>query len=68
MEDEILDELMKPSLAKLYLTSLGGPLFWLFIGPALVTMSMIPVLENWFLGYWSSQYDLHPETKPPVKL
>ena len=43
-------------------------MFWTFIGPSLVVMSVIPVLQNWFLGYWSSQYDLNPGVKPPVKL
>jgi hypothetical protein len=54
-------------VAKLYLGSLGGIFFWMFIIPCFVIIAVIPILENWFLGYWSSQYELHPGETLPVR-
>ena len=42
---------------KLYLSNLGGPVFWaLFLGGMLFT-EFTNVFQTWFLGYWAAQYE-----------
>ncbi|KZS96534.1 P-loop containing nucleoside triphosphate hydrolase protein [Sistotremastrum niveocremeum HHB9708] len=54
--------------AKLYATSLGGPLFWIVFFVGLTLGGLVAVFQKWFLGYWSSQYESRPTSEVPVGL
>jgi hypothetical protein len=46
---------------------MGGALFFMFLIPIFTISTFFPVLQNWFLGFWSSQYELHDTKDIPVK-
>lgn len=50
----------------LYLSSVGGPVFWITrIGLVLVA-SGFSILQPYWLGKWSTQYETHPSSEVPV--
>jgi len=64
------DVLLKLRLVKLYLTSLGGGhtiLFWFMVLFLLAMAEVIGIIQTWFLGYWSSQYNDQPTSEVDVK-
>ena len=52
---------------KLYLKSLGGPLFYFSSGISLLATCCIPLVNRAFLAYWADQYNLMPDNEVPVK-
>lgn len=47
----------------MYLSALGGPhafLFWLVFVGGLLISDIFRVLQTYWLGHWSKQYDLRP--------
>lgn len=48
----------------LYIKGIGSPLIWAAILLSLTTAILINVGQTWFVGYWSSQYDIRD--KVPV--
>ncbi|KII94420.1 hypothetical protein PLICRDRAFT_36691 [Plicaturopsis crispa FD-325 SS-3] len=59
-----------PSL-KLYFSSLGGShiaLFWVLLVLGYVGSSSLDAAQTWWLGYWASQYEVHPSDEVAVPL
>ncbi|KAF8513392.1 hypothetical protein JB92DRAFT_3116459 [Gautieria morchelliformis] len=53
---------------KLYLSTLGGIVFWVsFVGSLFVSELTIS-LSTWFMGYWAGKYELHAPWAVPVSL
>ncbi|KAL4069345.1 P-loop containing nucleoside triphosphate hydrolase protein [Scleroderma citrinum] len=70
MAEEILEGQVSWTAMKLYLASVGGghtALFWFAFLFLIAMTEVITVLQTWFLGYWSSQYDNRPASKVDVK-
>ncbi|KAF8477848.1 hypothetical protein JB92DRAFT_2801159 [Gautieria morchelliformis] len=66
VEEEVaLGHVSWPAL-KLYVSSLGGLVFWVsFIGGFLIN-EFASSLATWFLGYWAWQYEQRPAWAVPV--
>jgi hypothetical protein len=43
-------------IGKLYLSALGTVPFWLFMVPTFLASNSLPIVKNWFLGFWADQY------------
>ncbi|KIJ68833.1 hypothetical protein HYDPIDRAFT_173463 [Hydnomerulius pinastri MD-312] len=70
MAEEILEGHVSWPAFKLYLASLGGShatLFWFTFLFFMGATEIINIVQTWFLGYWSSQYDLLPASEVDVK-
>ncbi|KAH7918845.1 hypothetical protein BV22DRAFT_1100101 [Leucogyrophana mollusca] len=71
--EEILEGHVSWTAFKLYLVGLGGhyPLiFWIVFLGLMGSTYLINTIQTWFLGYWASQYEVHPpsEVKVPYYL
>jgi hypothetical protein len=51
--------ILTPFLVKLYLSSLSSYplLFWIVFGGGIALNEITLVIQVWFLGYWSAQYE-----------
>ncbi|KZS96535.1 P-loop containing nucleoside triphosphate hydrolase protein [Sistotremastrum niveocremeum HHB9708] len=54
--------------AKLYGGQMGGPIFFALIMLALFVEGLTAVFQKWFLGYWSSRYEIRPPVPIPIEL
>jgi hypothetical protein len=64
-EEVALGHVSWPAL-KLYVSSLGGLVFWVsFVGGLLIS-ELASSLSTWFLGYWAWQYEQRPAWAVPV--
>lgn len=50
----------------LYITSMGGPFIWSMILGTRLLGTAIMILQTWFMGFWSNQYESHPASDVPV--
>ncbi|KZS96543.1 hypothetical protein SISNIDRAFT_451288 [Sistotremastrum niveocremeum HHB9708] len=55
------------SAVKLYVKSLGHPAFVLTCGIFLLLTGCMTIAQNWFIVYWTSQYEDHITSSVPVK-
>jgi hypothetical protein len=53
---------------KLYLSSLGGIVFWVSFVGFLFVSELTVSLSTWFMGYWANQYEHHAPWAVPVSL
>ncbi|KAH7930564.1 hypothetical protein BV22DRAFT_1124835 [Leucogyrophana mollusca] len=70
MAEEILEGHVSWSAFKLYLASMGGQysfLFWVAFLGLMVLTQLVNSVQTWFLGYWASQYELHPASEVNVQ-
>ncbi|KZT36412.1 P-loop containing nucleoside triphosphate hydrolase protein [Sistotremastrum suecicum HHB10207 ss-3] len=54
------------SALKLWLGELGGPFFFIACISGIFIDCIMTVVAKWFLGYWSSQYETHPQGTVPT--
>ncbi|KAH7922933.1 hypothetical protein BV22DRAFT_1197033 [Leucogyrophana mollusca] len=71
--EEILEGHVSWAAFKLYLVGLGGHyslIFWIVFLALMGLTDLINTIQTWFLGYWASQYEIHPpsEVKVPYYL
>ncbi|EJC97738.1 P-loop containing nucleoside triphosphate hydrolase protein [Fomitiporia mediterranea MF3/22] len=50
----------------LYVASMGGAFVWISIVGSRLLAMVIMVMQQWFMGYWSNQYETHPASEVPV--
>ncbi|EJC97739.1 P-loop containing nucleoside triphosphate hydrolase protein [Fomitiporia mediterranea MF3/22] len=50
----------------LYVSSMGGAFVWIVIIGSLILAMVIMVMQQWFVGYWSNQYETRPASEVPV--
>ncbi|KAI5122628.1 hypothetical protein M0805_008717 [Coniferiporia weirii] len=50
----------------LYVRGVGGPLKWTVLLGIRWFSLVVMILQTWFVGYWSSQYERHPASEIPV--
>ncbi|KIM54250.1 hypothetical protein SCLCIDRAFT_1222221 [Scleroderma citrinum Foug A] len=70
MAEEILEGHVSWTAMKLYLSSLGGGhtiLFWFMVLFLLAMAEVMGIIQTWFLGYWSSQYNDRPTSEVDVR-
>ncbi|KAF8845471.1 hypothetical protein BDN67DRAFT_993677 [Paxillus ammoniavirescens] len=70
MAEEILEGHVSWPAFKLYLASVGGghtTLFWFGFLFFMMTSEIATIVQTWFLGYWSSQYELRAPSEVDVK-
>jgi len=48
---------------KIYLSAMGGPLFWTISLIGLFASDFFNTLSSWYLGYWTSQYEDRPPSE-----
>jgi hypothetical protein len=58
--------LLTTIIVRMYLSSLGGLWFNVIMYPSFVLCCFFPIIENWFLGFWSSQYEIPSDQPVPV--
>lgn len=46
-------------IVKMFLSALGGPLFWFGFTFATIFECSIEMLQPWLLGAWATQYETH---------
>ncbi|KAH7927390.1 P-loop containing nucleoside triphosphate hydrolase protein [Leucogyrophana mollusca] len=69
IKEEILEGHVSWHAFKLYLVSLGGRYpfaFWIVILGLLALTDLLNTAQNWFLGYWASQYQIRPPSEVNV--
>ncbi|KAH7883936.1 hypothetical protein F5I97DRAFT_2075294 [Phlebopus sp. FC_14] len=70
MSEEILEGHVSWPAFKLYLAGFGSghtTLFWFTFLFLMGATEVVNIVQTWFLGYWSSQYDIHPPSEVNVK-
>ncbi|KAF9243735.1 hypothetical protein BU15DRAFT_71860 [Melanogaster broomeanus] len=70
LAEEILEGHVSWEAFKLYLTSVGGRhpiVFWFAFLFFMVMSEVVTIIQTWFLGYWSSQYNPREPTEVDVK-
>ncbi|KAH7910707.1 hypothetical protein BJ138DRAFT_73634 [Hygrophoropsis aurantiaca] len=70
MAEEILEGHVSWSAFKLYLASMGGQytfLFWIAFLSLMILTQLVNSVQTWFLGYWASQYEIHPASEVNVQ-
>ncbi|EJC98975.1 multidrug resistance-associated ABC transporter [Fomitiporia mediterranea MF3/22] len=49
-----------------YVTSIGGPLFWISFLLSTLLVRVAEVMRTWFLGYWATQYETHDPSEVSI--
>ncbi|PVG02126.1 hypothetical protein CPB86DRAFT_772767 [Serendipita vermifera] len=64
-EEVALGRVSWPAL-KMYLTSLGGFVFWITFVGGFFLADLVGALQTFWLGFWASQYEHHPSSEVNV--
>jgi len=66
VEEEIAAGHVSWRSMKLYLSGMGGPLFWSFFLVATSLSHIGTSFQSWWLGHWAAQYNGQPAEAVPV--
>ncbi|KAL5534538.1 hypothetical protein ACEPAG_1001 [Sanghuangporus baumii] len=64
--EEIAEGHVSWKAVKLYLSNLGGPLFWFCFLSSIFVVDLANVIQTWYLGYWAAQYEKHDPSEVSV--
>ncbi|KAG2023135.1 ATP-binding cassette transporter [Coprinopsis cinerea AmutBmut pab1-1] len=70
VEEEVEEGHVSWSAVKMFFSAMGGvkrpQMFFILYMTGIVLCEVVSVAQTWWLGYWASQYSIHPPSEVPV--